>query len=81
MHYGKVLVSGNKCHKDMSGVMANTGFGPLTVRKCGYDVVVPKECLTSEGFLKTSWRKRIDSMTIGDAMWLFERGGEVHAAA
>ena len=71
MHYGKVLVSGNKCHKDMSGVMANTGFGPLTVRKCGYDVVVPKECLTSEGFLKT----------IGDAMWLFERGAEVHAAA
>lgn len=72
---------GNACHMDMSGIMAHSGFGALIIRNSNYEVIVPQNGINAEGFVKKSWRNRINRMTLDDAEWLYKRGGEVHLAA
>ncbi len=49
---------GNNCHKDLTGVMAHTGFGKLTIR--GHDGnmhTIPSKCIKkTTGCLKNNWR-------------------------
>ena len=52
------IKQGNNCHKDLSGVMANSGFGKLVMR--GRDGVmheIPAACIKkTNGCLKNNWR-------------------------
>ena len=52
------VLKGNNCHKDLSGVMANSGFGKLVVRgRDGEMYDLPSACIKkTDGCLKKNWR-------------------------
>jgi hypothetical protein len=62
--------------KDLSGVMANTGFGDLVIHKPGVTIIVPQRCLntSTESVIKKSFQARLEELTKENANWLEERG-------
>lgn len=72
---------GIECHMNLSGVMANSGFGNLRIQKGGISVLLPKHAIRKEdGMLKNAWRKRIASYCKRSLAWLEARGAVISAA-
>lgn len=73
MFYATVVKTGNNCHKDLTGVMANSGFSGLTIYRNGIEIYIPKRGLTKSGKIRSAWKKRLDNLTVESALWLNER--------
>ena len=74
MKYVVNLKKGNACHKDLSAVMANTGFSGLSIKTAsGMNIYIPKHGLTKQGKVKKVWRDRLQDFSVEDALWLNEK--------
>ncbi len=66
----------------VSDIMAHTGFGSLRYMKDGVVITIPSAGINqATGLIKPAWQKRINSLTIGDVEWLFDKGCEITVAA
>ena len=74
MKYAVTLIKGNSCHKNVTAVMANSGFGDLTITKNGMTIYIPQSAMKkSDGKIKKTWQNRIDNFTVESALWLNEK--------
>ena len=72
---------GNGCHRDYSAIMANAGFGPLTIFRGTTKIMIPRNGVRkSDGTPKLSWRRRISDLTLSNCVWLGQRGAEITTA-
>ena len=58
MHETTIKRRGNACHKDLNGIMANSGFGSMFVLgRDGIKYQIPSICIKkTDGNLKKNWR-------------------------
>ena len=55
---------GNACHKNLSAIMANSGFGDLKIKVGDMSIVIPPEGITKDGRIKKTHLLRIQKMRI-----------------
>ena len=70
MAHHNVSTNGAVTHTT-AGIMANTGFGPLTVTVNGIKYTLPNTAVTNAGLIKKAWKKVIASK---DAATLTKKG-------
>lgn len=58
-------------------IMANFGFGGLTIHRKGVSIVIPREQMTREGNIKKAIAKRTDELTRENIEFLESRGVQV----
>jgi hypothetical protein len=62
-----IVVKGNNCHTSLWGVMANHGFGRLTIIRDGVKYMLPKEAVFKSGKIKKKYMTAIEEYRIGAA--------------
>lgn len=60
MAHHNIPTNGVRTHST-AGIMANTGFGPLTVTVNGIRYTLPNAAVTNAGLIKKAWQKVIAS--------------------
>ena len=60
MPFATVVVKGNACHMSLRGVMANHGFGRVTIIRNGIKYVLPKEAVFKSGKIKKKYMAAIE---------------------
>lgn len=59
-----IVVKGNACHMSMRGVMANHGFGHLSIIRDGVRYVLPAEALFKSGKLKKKYVAKLEEYKV-----------------
>lgn len=55
-----IVVKGNNCHTSLWGVMANHGFGRLSIIRNGVKYVLPEDALFKSGRIKAKYMKKLE---------------------
>ena len=64
MPYATIVVKGNACHTSLWGVMANHGFGKLSIIKDGVKYVLPSDALFKSGKIKKKYVARMEEYKV-----------------
>ena len=59
-----IVVKGNACHTSLRGVMANHGFGRLSIIRDGVRYVLPAEALFKSGKLKKKYVAKLEEYKV-----------------
>ena len=59
-----IVVKGNACHTSLWGVMANHGFGRLSIIRDGVKYVLPAEALFKSGRLKKKYVAKLEEYKV-----------------
>lgn len=64
MPFATVLVKGNACHTSLWGVMANHGFGRLSIIRNGVKYILPEDALFKSGRIKKKYAARMEEYKV-----------------
>lgn len=64
MLYATIVVKGNACHTSLRGVMANHGFGRLSIIRNGVKYVLPADAMFKNGRLKKKYRDKLEEYRV-----------------
>lgn len=64
MPFATVVIRGNNCHTSLWGVMANSGFGRVTIIRDGVKYMLPKEAVFKSGKIKKKYMEAIEEYRI-----------------
>lgn len=59
-----IVVKGNACHTSLWGVMANHGFGRLSIIRNGVKYVLPADAILKSGKLKKKYVARLEEYRV-----------------
>ena len=59
-----IVVKGNACHMSMRGVMANYGFGRLSIIRNGVKYVLPSDALFKSGKIKKKYVAKLEEYRV-----------------
>lgn len=59
-----IVVKGNACHTSLRGVMANHGFGCLSIIRNGVKYVLPADAIFKSGKLKKKYRDKLEEYRV-----------------
>lgn len=59
-----IVVKGNACHTSLRGVMANSGFGRLSIIRNGVRYVLPAEAMFKSGKLKKKYVTKLEEYKV-----------------
>ena len=75
-----MLKKGINCHKNLSAVMANSGFGPLRITRGDYTLMLPASALKKDGQPKMAWQTRLEDWSDSNYGWMKSRGALIVVA-
>lgn len=64
MPFATVVIKGNACHTSLCGVMANHGFGRLSIIRNGVKYVLPSNALFKSGKLKKKYVAKLEEYRV-----------------
>ena len=64
MPFATVVIKGNACHTSLRGVMANHGFGRLSIIRNGVKYVLPTDAMFKSGKLKKKYVAKLEEYRV-----------------